>query len=300
MEDLRTLFESRYTWIAGFMRNVARYGRRVAMISPDEGKEWTYSSLNEEADRLANALVADGVGKGDVVLMQLQNCPEFVFAYIACHKIGAICCPVSYRLSEGELSYNIDDSRPKVLIFSCLYREIVRGALSLSSHRPARLVTVGDTGCESALTYREYVKNSPSYFPEREHNIYDETCRLYSSGTTGRTKAIPLSSINEVLSAHDVMIHFPMNFHDVTMNTTPWFHRGGLHCAGPCPALYAGAAMVVMPKFESDKTLDYVSRYGITFLVGVPTVLESLSSEQEKSSRDISSLKGRVTMGSPL
>ena len=55
MEDLRTLFESRYTWIAGFMRNVARYGRRVAMISPDEGKEWTYSSLNEEADRLANA-----------------------------------------------------------------------------------------------------------------------------------------------------------------------------------------------------------------------------------------------------
>ena len=300
MEDLRTLFESRYTWIAGFMRNVARYGRRTAMISPDEGKEWTYSSLNEEANRLANALVADGVGKGDVVLMQLQNCPEFVFAYIACHKIGAICCPVSYRLSEGELSYNIDDSRPKVLIFSCLYREIVRGALSLSSHRPARLVTVGDSGCESALTYREYVKNSPSYFPEREHNIYDETCRLYSSGTTGRTKAIPLSSINEVLSAHDVMIHFPMNFHDVTMNTTPWFHRGGLHCAGPCPALYAGAAMVVMPKFEPDKTLDYVSRYGITFLVGVPTVLESLSSEQEKSPRDISSLKGIVTMGSPL
>lgn len=300
MEDLRTLFESRYTWIEGFMRNVARYGGRRAMISPEEGKEWTYSSLNDEANKLACALVADGVVKGDVVLMQLQNCPEFVFAYIACHKIGAICCPVSYRLSEGELSYNIEDSRPKVLIFSCLFASIVKGALNLSKFRPSRLVSVGSMTCESAISYQDYVKGSPSCLPEIEHNIYDETTRLYSSGTTGRTKAIPLASINEVLSAHDVMIHFPMNFHDVTMNTTPWFHRGGLHCAGPCPALYAGATMVVMPKFEPDKALEYVSKYGITFLIGVPTVLESLSSEQEKSPRDISSLKGIVTMGSPL
>ena len=300
MEDLRTLFESRYTWIEGFMRNVARYGGRRAMISPEEGKEWTYSSLNDEANKLACALVADGVVKGDVVLMQLQNCPEFVFAYIACHKIGAICCPVSYRLSEGELSYNIEDSRPKVLIFSCLFASIVKGALNLSKFRPSRLVSVGSMTCESAISYQDYVKGRPSCLPEIEHNIYDETTRLYSSGTTGRTKAIPLASINEVLSAHDVMIHFPMNFHDVTMNTTPWFHRGGLHCAGPCPALYAGATMVVMPKFEPDKALEYVSKYGITFLIGVPTVLESLSSEQEKSPRDISSLKGIVTMGSPL
>lgn len=300
MEDLRTLFESRYTWIAGFMRNVARYGKRTAMISPDEGKEWTYYSLNEEADRLANALVEDGVGKGDVVLMQLQNCPEFVFAYLACHKIGAICCPVSYRLSEGELSYNIEDSRPKVLLFGSSFSHIVKGALALSEYCPSRLVVVGTGWDESVLSYDDYVKDKPPFFPEREHNIYDETTRLYSSGTTGRTKAIPIASINEVLSAHDVMIHFPLNFHDVTMNTTPWFHRGGLHCAGPCPALYAGAAMVVMPKFEADKALEYVSKYGISFLVGVPTVLESLSAEQERVPRNISSLKGIVTMGSPL
>ena len=96
------------------------------------------------------------------------------------------------------------------------------------------------------------------------------------------------------------MIHFPMSYRDVTINTTPWFHRGGLHCAGPCPAFYAGAAVVVLPKFEAKTALEYVSEYGITFLVGVPTVLGNLADEQEKNHHNLSSLKGIVTMGSPL
>ena len=123
---------------------------------------------------------------------------------------------------------------------------------------------------------------------------------MFTSGTTGRAKAVPLTSINEVLSAHDVMIHFPMNYRDVTMNTTPWFHRGGLHCGGPCPTFYAGATMVIMPKFDADKTLQYVSRYKISFVVGVPTVLESLADEQERQGYDLHTLRGIVTMGSPL
>jgi acyl-CoA synthetase (AMP-forming)/AMP-acid ligase II len=111
---------------------------------------------------------------------------------------------------------------------------------------------------------------------------------------------VPLTSINEVLSAHDVMIHFPMNYRDVTMNTTPWFHRGGLHCAGPCPAFYAGATIVVMSKFNAEITLKYVGQYKISFIVGVPTVLEELADNQERKGYDISALKGIVTMGSPL
>jgi Acyl-CoA synthetases (AMP-forming)/AMP-acid ligases II len=96
------------------------------------------------------------------------------------------------------------------------------------------------------------------------------------------------------------MIHFPMSYRDVTINTTPWFHRGGLHCAGPCPAFYAGAAVVVLPKFDAKTALEYVSEYGITFMVGVPTVLGSLADEQEENHHDLSTLKGIVTMGSPL
>ena len=109
-----------------------------------------------------------------------------------------------------------------------------------------------------------------------------------------------LTSINEVLSAHDVMMHFPMSYKDVTMNTTPWFHRGGIHCAGPCTIFYAGATLVIMSKFSAPTTLRYIAQYHITFVIGVPTVLEELADEQERKGYDLNTLKGIVTMGSPL
>jgi Acyl-CoA synthetases (AMP-forming)/AMP-acid ligases II len=161
---------------------------------------------------------------------------------------------------------------------------------------------VDGDGLPGSVSYEEYTagQDPSAPEPERPYSTFDETTRLYTSGTTGRPKAVPLTSINEVLSAHDVMIHFPMNHRDVTVNTTPWFHRGGLHCAGPCPAFYAGATIVVMRKFDAASTLRYVSRYGITFIIGVPTVLEALADEQEKKGWYLSSLHGIVTMGSPL
>ena len=301
METFKHIFETHYTWIEGFMRNVRRYADRPAIIMP--GKNLcTYSQMNREVNRLANALQQDGVGKGDVVMLQLLNCPEFAFCYIATQKIHAVSSPVSYRLSPGELAKNLADTDPKVLIIDQRHEESVLEAIRLSGKQPKRLIIVDGPTTSHATSYADYVRQASDDEPRTgvPFNIYDETTRLFTSGTTGRAKAVPLTSINEVLSAHDVMIHFPMNYRDVTMNTTPWFHRGGLHCGGPCPTFYAGATMVIMPKFDADKTLQYVSRYKISFVVGVPTVLESLADEQERQGYDLHTLRGIVTMGSPL
>ena len=73
--NFKDIFESRYTWIEGFMRNVRRYAHRTAMIDPLYKREWTYSELNKESNRLSNALISDGLGKGDVVMIQTLNCP---------------------------------------------------------------------------------------------------------------------------------------------------------------------------------------------------------------------------------
>ena len=300
MENFKQIFESHYTWIEGFLRNVRRYGNRLAMVNPADGRRWTYRELDAESNRFAQALLAAGLRKGDVIMMQLCNCPEFVFGYLAAHKTGAVCCPASFRFSPGELAWSIDDSHPKVLLFNAAYRETVEEALKLASHHPDLVLTAEEAPESGFLSYECFVECASCEEPDVEHNIYDETCRLYTSGTTGHPKAIPMTSINEVLSAHDVMIHFPMSYRDVTMNTTPWFHRGGLHCAGPCPAFYAGATVVILPKFDAKTALDYVAEYGITFLVGVPTVLGGLADEQERNPHDLSTLKGIVTMGSPL
>ncbi len=303
MESFRAIFEREYTWAEGFMRNVRRFGEKSAMYCLDTGEEWTYSELNGEANRLAAALSADGITKGDVVMYQLLNCPVFVFTYVAAHKLGVVNCPINYRLSSGEIASNIDDSKPAVLIFEAEHRDEIVAAVEMAAHKPRRLImTDGGELPGGVISYAEYTASRPDGEPALSYNlnVYDETTRLYTSGTTGRMKGVPLTSLNEVLSAHDVMIHFPMNHTDKTMNTTPWFHRGGLHCAGPCPTLYAGGTMYVARKFNAHKCLENVEKFGITYVIGVPTVLDALADAQEQGGWDLSSLRGIVTMGSAL
>ncbi|MGH9303946.1 MAG: class I adenylate-forming enzyme family protein, partial [Acidimicrobiales bacterium] len=131
-------------------------------------------------------------------------------------------------------------------------------------------------------------------------SIYEETTRLYTSGTTGLPKGVPLNSLVEVLSAHDVIMHFPLSPTDRTLNMTPWFHRGGLYSGGPNPCFYVGASVLPMARFDADLCLDYVEQYGLTYLIGAPTTLSMLADTQEARPRDLSSLRGIVTMGSPL
>lgn len=306
LSNFKPVFEAEYTWLNGFMRNVYRFGNREALFFPLTGESWTYNTLNADANKFANALANDGVKKGDVIMYQLLNCPEFVFAYLASHKLGAINCPMNYRLSAGEIALTIDDSQPAVFMYDSCRQDIIEKALAMSKHKPSKVIMIDTDKSKKApdgfISYYDYIsgQNTENPIPSAPLNIYDETTRLYTSGTTGKQKGVPLTSINEVLSAHDVLMHFPLNSNDKTMNTTPWFHRGGLHSGGITPTLYAGGTVVIMPKFDARLCLEYTEKYKITFLIGVPTVLETLVAEQEKAGRDLSSLNGIVTMGSPL
>lgn len=299
MEKFRSAFEKGYTWRSGFLRNAERFSNRKALVDPEQDREWTYGELNAEANRFSHALLRAGLRKGDVVMVQLHNCSEFVFAYLACHKTGLVFCPMNFRLSAKEIADCMDNSSPKVFLSEPEVQAEVELALTRTAHTPHILLT---TDPAAVHAYAAFTADCPAEEPELpwELSAYDETLRLFTSGTTGRQKSVCLTSINEVLSAHDVMIHFPFSFSDVSMNTTPWFHRGGLHSGGITPTLYAGGTVVIQRRFQAAQTLDAVEKYGLTFLIGVPNVLELLAEEQQKRPRDLSSLRGIVTMGSPL
>lgn len=301
-EIFKNNFESSFTWIEGFMRNVRRYGDQPALSCPPGGLKYSYRELNSEVNRLACALQDKGVRKGDVVMYMLHNSVQFVLCYIAPQKLGAVNCPVNYYLSAGELALNIEDSRPKVFVYESNFADVVEAALKLSSFRPDVILATGGSAPEGHTDFNDFLSlgSDREPVPDEPLNIYDECTRLYTSGTTSRPKGVPLYSINEVLSAHDVIMHFPMTHGDKTMNMTPWFHRGGLHSGGPCPTLYVGGEVVVMREFNAGLTLQYTQDYGINFLIGVPAVLNLLCRVQEQSGADLSSLKGIVTMGAPL
>ena len=300
------VFEHEFTYANGFMRNVSRFADHPAVICPLTGRSWTYRTLNADINRLANALQQDGVGKNDVVMYMLLNSAEFIFCYLAPQKIGAVNCPINYRQAAGEIALMIDDSRPKVFVYDEEFRETARLALSLAKHRPQRVIVtdlfnraVPESG-ETA--YRDYVAGQPEENPKpgvRPH-IYDETTRLYTSGTTNCPKAVPMNSINEVLSAHDVLMSFPINSTDRTMNMTPWFHRGGLHEGGPTPTFYAGGTVIVMRDFNPRRCQQYTEKYKITYLIGVPSIIAMFARAQTSKPADLSSLRGIITMGAPF
>lgn len=302
----RETFEYEFTYLNGFMRNVDRFANRPALTCTLRDKSWTYAQLNREVNKLAHALLKDGIQKNDVVMYQLLNSAEFVFCYLAPQKIGAINCPINFRLAPGETAYIIDDSKPEVFVYDAEIRETAEQALAMAKHHPKRIVMVDITGKEHTpeghVAFTDYVKNQPDENPDIVHpmHIYDETTRLYTSGTTGMPKGVPMNNINDVLSAHDVAMHFPLSPIDKTMNMSPWFHRGGLHSGGPTPTLYVGGEIVVLRYFHPKTCLEYVSKYNLTFLIGAPPMLKMLYDTQKKTPADLSNLKGIVTMGAPL
>lgn len=299
-------FEHGYTWLAGFMRNVRRYSRNTAVIDPETGKRWSYEGLNREANRLARALQKKGLGKNDVVMSALRNCPAFAFCYVGPRKIGSILLAANASLSSGEMALLMDHNQPKAVIYSANIAGTILEAGKLTKCRNVTYILAdnieGREVPEGHILYDDFVKDECETEPEidfRPH-IYDEVLRLCTSGTTALPKSVPINDINEVLSAHDVIMQYPLNRLDVTLNMTPWFHRGGCHCAGPGPVFYVGGACVVMRSFKPSVTLSWVQEYKITFLMGAPTNLEMLCRAQEREKRDISNLRGIVTMGAPL
>jgi acyl-CoA synthetase (AMP-forming)/AMP-acid ligase II len=301
----REYFERDFTYLAGFRRNTHRYANNVALLNPATGTSWTYAELGARIDRLAAGLSGAGVRPGDAVAYQLYNGPEFAHLYLATQACGAVGAPFNFRLAAGETAFVLDDSRPKVFVYETELDDMVRSALERSEHRPDLVVTVGEgeplsgIGNSTVVRFEELLEGGAEP-PAVSRGVYEETTRLYTSGTTGMPKGVPLNSMVEIFSAHDVIMHFPLSPEDRTLNMTPWFHRGGLYSGGPNPVFYVGGGVVPMQAFDPELCLDYVERFGLTYLIGAPTNLEMLARAQTQRPRDLSTLRGIVTMGAPL
>ncbi|MGY1439964.1 class I adenylate-forming enzyme family protein [Streptomyces reniochalinae] len=301
------VFEQRFTYWAGFSRNTHRYAHSPALSDPVTGRSWTYAQLGEEVERVAAGLAAAGAGPGDLIAYQLFNGPEFALLYLAAQRMGAVGSPVNFRLAPGETAHVLDTGRPAVFVYDTAVAERAGQALALAAHRPASVVHV-DSGADEdrplpdSVPFAQLVARGTGQppLPDPTGGIYAETTRLYTSGTTGLPKGVPLNNATEVLSAHDVIMHFPLTPQDRTLNMSPWFHRGGLYSGGPNPVFYVGGEVVPLRHFDADTVLDLVEERGLTFLIGAPTNLERLADAQERHPRDLATLRGIVTMGAPL
>src|SRR5262245_45880106 len=134
-----------YDWIAHHA------GRRPAKLAIDDlqtGRKFTYRDLHARTDRLAAALAAKGIGKGDRIALLAPNCAEYFELQFACARLGAIMLPLNWRLAVPELQYILSDSTPSLLVhdrsFAEPARQLLPSRLEIDHDRP-------DSAYEQAL-----------------------------------------------------------------------------------------------------------------------------------------------------
>lgn len=306
-QAIKAQFENEYDFLMAFERNARRFAKKIAVSDPVRNLSWTYEELNRQANRLANALRADGLGKGDVFTVVMYNSYEFTLAYLASEKVGSIFNPLNYNWSADEIAYAFEDSRPKILLYDAeleaLLIKAYEQAEKKSTWTPSLSIINGDPEVDAFKSVRlaAYVAHaSDRQLPRgKDVSIFDEIVRLYTSGTTGRAKGVPLSRMNELMSVHEVAMRYPISSNDVTINTTPWFHRGGFH-GGMTPTLHLGGEIVILKQFNATTCLKNIVKRDVTILLGVPSAAVMVANKMAKSETNIDSVRLLVMMGSDL
>ncbi len=209
----------------------------------------TYRQLDERVNRLARALQARGVSKGDRVAVLMHNRLEVVESYLAVLRLGAIVVPVNFRLVAAEVEYILSDSGAEVLVVD----EPMTSLAAQLAPRLVRtvLVTGGDASrvSDTALDYESVLDPDDSSL-DIVVDDHDPAFIMYTSGTTGRPKGAVLSHLNLAMNTVNSMIEHQVRTEgEVWYSGLPLFHIGGLN--GILIYLMAGGRSIIAPRGTS-------------------------------------------------
>ena len=166
----------------------------------------TFAEWEKRVNRAAQAFRSLGIGRGDHVVLALQNREELVTSWYGLMKLGAIATPVNHRFSPGELAYVIHDTKAKTVVCEAISYERVVDASESFSSGCQKIYCDKDT--PSGFESFSELLNSQTEIPVRESLDENLTClMLYTSGTTGRPKGVPRHQGAPLLMQFSAVIH---------------------------------------------------------------------------------------------
>lgn len=279
-------------------------------------RKYTYLELYREVNRLANALKAYGVGKGDVVALYLPMFPETVVTLFAAMKIGAVAMPIFSGYSSAAIATRLVDSEAKVVVTAdASYRRGKAVPLkpeldrALERTKVEKVVVVNRANTEIEMredrdVYWDEIKESTKC-ETVEMDPNDPALLLYTSGTTGKPKGVVLSHAGVLLqSSKEIFFNMDLKPEDVFLWITdigwmmgPWQIIGCQHLAGT-HVLFEGA-----PDYpERDRIWAMIEEFEITQVGGSATVYRLLKryGDEAVKQHDLSSLKATGNTGEPI
>jgi len=258
------------------------------------GRRWTYRHFYGRVCRLATGLGDLGVGRGDRLAILHPNCHYFLETYYAAARAGAVCVPLNYRLSPGEIEFILRDSGSKVLFVDPAFEITVNGLKGRGL--PPVIWTgrgqhPGDLGYEEILE-RARPRPAPTLDGESLAQIY------YTSGTTGRPKGVMLSHGNVCTHALAAIAELRLSDGDVWVHAAPLFHLADAWATWALT--WVGGTHVLLREFDAGKLFDLIEEEGVTLTNLIPTMLNIMVNHPEASLHDFRSLRLLLSGGAPI
>jgi len=287
---------------AFFKTFCALHGATEAVVADQE--RLSFADLDRWSDKLASALVARGIGKGDRVGIAMRNCPTWIVAHMAALKAGAVSTLLNGWWQVHELDHALELTTPKLLL--C---DVPRAKRVAATSAATDCITLDiDRPLAEALAPLLDGAGDPRPMPEIEPD--DDATLLFTSGSTGEAKgalsthravttgvysyAASLLTLLGILESEGRPPANPPR----TLVAVPLFH-----VTGEVPVMLnsfvIGRGMVLMPKWDATEALRLIEQEKITYFVGVPTMSLELMNHPQRGNYDLSTLTDITGGGAP-
>ena len=277
-------------------RNARLFPERTAFVC--DGRKTTFRSFNTRVNKLANALVAAGLRRGERLALVLPTSLELLEVYGACEKLGLVAVPLNTRLSPREIAEILVDSEPAGLVYDARLAEIVPPHdRRVESIRWTACVCSGLSRPEDVLEYESIVQAGASRNPPAGVDSEDVVYMYYTSGTTGRPKGVLQTHRSALNNARRVLIDLEVRSDDVVVGSSPLYHIGGRSMT--FNYFYRGCTVHILSKFDPDRYLELAERERATMLLTVPTTMKLLLDSSARKKVDLRSVRAMFYSGAP-
>lgn len=278
---------------------------KLAIVDYSKTPEWrlTYRQWNARVNRLANWLrdVA-GVNKGDRVAILARDGIEHLDCFYACAKLGAIHTALNWRLHWRENLGLIEQTQPKVLIYSDDFKSAVAEIENATRNTPYAIryyLHIEGDGIAGSHHLETTLQSAPATPVTCESlEAEDIACLLFTGGTTGLPKGAMISHRMICWNVLNTVIH-DLHHDDIYLNVYPLFHAGGLFAYLSSQVVF-GNTTILVRQFDPALVLDLIAREKVTVFAGVPTMYQMMLQAPNYKTADLSSLRFCTCGGAPL
>jgi long-chain acyl-CoA synthetase len=280
-------------------QSVKRYGKKIAVAMGNI--RLSYAQLDEASNKIANALVGLGVGRGDRVAMLLSNSPEFVTTYLGVVKIGAIAVPLDTKYKLAELTSLFDDSQPKVLVAESPFLGPI--ARSLPEFKSITHVIEVDPEVEGRFLSYQHIIATGSAEPVASEVAPEDIAHIaYTSGPSFNPRGAMMSHQALVREAAISGDGFKQTDKDiVVLFALPMHHAFGLVVI-LMTAIAKGSTVVIVPGLAISNLMEVIKKEKVTIYMAVPFVHTLIVNaiESEGIRYDLSSIRLWGTAGAAM